>query len=177
MVLQILILSSLRKGPMHGYELKRQVQRPTFTRLGNSSLYPALRRFEQSGAVTQHVEEQEGKPSRKVYTITPAGRAEFRELIASLPPELAVNDEEFLVRVSFFGELTAAERLLVLAARASVVNAKIAQIASLMEGRGPSSGQDDWPARATDRFLRQLREERGWIEQLRVEHEGQSHDV
>jgi DNA-binding PadR family transcriptional regulator len=86
MVLEILILSSLRKGPMHGYELKRQVQRPTFTRLGNSSLYPALRRFEQSGALTQHVEEQDGKPSRKVYTITEDGLAEFHELIATLPP-------------------------------------------------------------------------------------------
>ncbi|HEY0248698.1 MAG TPA: PadR family transcriptional regulator [Gryllotalpicola sp.] len=176
MVLEILILSSLRKGPMHGYELKQQVQRPTFTRLGNSSLYPALRRFEHSGAVTQHIEEQDGKPSRKVYTITAAGRAELRELIGSLPPELAANEEEFLVRVGFFGELTAAERSRVLAARAGVVDAKIAQIIALIADREPSSAPDDWPARATDRFLRQLREERGWIEQLSVENEEQDDD-
>lgn len=176
MVLEILILSSLRKGPMHGYELKRQVQRPTFTRLGNSSLYPALRRFEHSGAVTRHIEEQDGKPSRKVYTITAAGRAQFRELIGSLSPELAANEEEFLVRVGFFGELTAAERSDVLTARASVVDAKITQVTALMADRAPSSARDDWPARATDRFLHQLREEHGWIEELRIENEGQDDD-
>lgn len=171
MVLEILLLSSLRKGPMHGYELKRQVQRPTFTPLGNSSLYPMLRRFEQSGAVTQELEKQDGRPARKVYTITDAGREEFRELIATLPPDVAANEEEFLVRVGFFGELTPAERLHILAARAAVVDAKTAQVLALMTDRERSTRHDDWPRLATGRFLHQLREEREWIAELMTEQE------
>ena len=172
MVLEILILSSLRKGPMHGYELKRQVQRPTFTRLGNSSLYPALRRFEQSGALTQHVEEQDGKPSRKVYTITEDGLAEFHELIATLPPELAVNEEEFLVRVGFFNEISRAQRLAILSARAAVLDGRIAQVVALVEDRKPADDRD-WPSRAADQFLLGLRSERSWIEELKEEQDEQ----
>jgi DNA-binding PadR family transcriptional regulator len=36
--------------------------------LHNNSLYPALRRFEEAGAVTKTAEPQEGRPSRLVYT-------------------------------------------------------------------------------------------------------------
>ncbi len=173
MVLEILLLSSLRKGPMHGYELKRQVQRPTFTRLGNSSLYPMLRRFEQDGSVTRHLEEQDGRPARGVYTITETGRAALRELIATLPADLATNEEEFLVRVGFFGELTPEERLQILAARAAVVDAKTAQIHALLTDRASSARRDDWPDRATGRFLQALREERAWIGDLMTEQEQQ----
>ena len=156
---------------MHGYELKRRVQRPTFARLGNSALYPALRRFEDAGAVTKVVEQHDGKPARKVYTITDSGRTLFRELLSSLPPDLAVNEEEFLVRVSFFSELTRVERLAILSTRATVVNAKVAQVAALMAERQPRTEGFDWPHRAIDQFLLRLRLEREWITGLMKEQE------
>src|ERR1700712_756760 len=105
MVVEIFALSILRSGPVHGYELKRRVQRPSLTPLSNNSLYPMLRRFEADGLVTKTIEEHDGRPSRKVYAITDAGRERLRSLLSSLPPELASSDEEFLVRVSFFPEI------------------------------------------------------------------------
>jgi DNA-binding PadR family transcriptional regulator len=50
------------------------VEHTTGFRLNNNSLYPALRRFEEAGAVTSTEEPQEGRPPRLVYTLTTRGR-------------------------------------------------------------------------------------------------------
>jgi DNA-binding PadR family transcriptional regulator len=105
-VIEILILGVLRNGPVHGYELKRRVQRPTLRPLSNNSLYPLLKRFEERGAVTHRSESAPGRPARKVYAITEAGHALFHELITTLTPDEAGQDEDFLLRVGFFDEMS-----------------------------------------------------------------------
>jgi DNA-binding PadR family transcriptional regulator len=166
MALEIFILSVLRTGPVHGYELKRRVQRPsTLTPLSNNSIYPALRRFERDGQVTATVEEQSGKPARRVYAITDSGRALLHELISTLPDDLASSEEEFLVRVSFFAELKPAQRLTVLAAR----GASLARSAERVEEFVSES--DDAPKRrwrnvVMDEYLSRIHREKNWIATL-----------
>ena len=92
MALDIIILSILRSGPVHGYELKRRAQRPSLADLSNNSIYPYLRRFEDAGAVTHELEAQEKRPPRKVYSITESGRRLLLDLISTLPLELAADD-------------------------------------------------------------------------------------
>ncbi|MCU1412712.1 MAG: PadR family transcriptional regulator [Microbacteriaceae bacterium] len=160
MALDLILLSVLRAAPAHGYELKRQVQRPTFARLSNNSLYPHLRRFEQLGAVTSSVEEQDGRPARRIYSITDAGRALFTDLVSALPHDLAGSDEEFLVRLSFFGEIDAPARKAILAARADVLAERIAQVQTLKD---ESVSMPQWRAIAMDHLLDQLTGEIDWI--------------
>lgn len=163
MALDILILSILRAAPVHGYELKQRVQRPTLTRLSNNSLYPYLRRFEAAGAVTSSLEQQDGKPSKRIYAITDAGRSLFSELVSTLPPDLAASDEEFLVRLSFFGEIDAAARKSILAARTEFVDARLGQVRALMAG---SAALPEWRALAMDHLIEQLERERTWLAAL-----------
>jgi DNA-binding PadR family transcriptional regulator len=164
MALDIFILSMLRAEPLHGYELKRRVQRPSLTPLSNNSLYPSLRRFEASGAVTKTVEKQEGRPARNVYAITDEGRRMLTELLSTLPPELAADDEEFLVRVGFFHELSPAQRLAILGARASVVDAQLDQVRALL---GEKRSRDDpWRDVAMTQMIERLESERRWIAEL-----------
>ncbi len=160
MALDLILLSVLRAGPTHGYELKRRVQRPTFARLSNNSLYPHLRRFEELGAVTSSVEEQDGKPARRIYAITDAGRRLFTDLVSTLPRELAGSDEEFLARLSFFGEIDAPARKAILAARAEVLSERVAQVQTLKD---ESASMPEWRAIAVDHLLDQLRGELDWI--------------
>lgn len=162
MVLDILILSALRAGAMHGYELKRRVQRPSFVALSNNSLYPTLHRFERAGAVTHTVEEQEGKPARKVYEITEGGRALFVDMISVLPVTLAGNDEEFLVRLGLFDHIRPDNRHEILAARTAALNGKTAQIIALIEGRNESTS-NGWPTLAMTHLLAVVEQERQWI--------------
>jgi len=165
MSLDIFLLSVLRTGPVHGYELKRRVQRPTLTPLSNNSLYPALRRFELTGAVTKQVEISEGRPARNMYAITDRGRGMFREMIATLPTELAGRDEEFLARVGFFAELSPAERLAILAARTTALAAQISQLESLVtQMKDPSPGA--WRTEATRHLLDRLGREGEWVAEM-----------
>ena len=165
MAVEIIILSVLRAAPVHGYELKRRVQRTTLTSLSNNSLYPILRRFEEAGAVTKSVEEQEGKPDRKVYTITDAGRALHTELISSLPAKLAASEEEFLVRVSFFHELSPSQRLAILAARAAVLDEGIAQVRALLS-ESDTSPTREWRNLSMTNLVERYERERHWITDL-----------
>lgn len=73
--LDALILSLLTRGEMHGYEISKLIRELSNDALkyGEAQLYPALRRLEEAGLVTARWELQEGKPSRRLYTITDKG--------------------------------------------------------------------------------------------------------
>jgi DNA-binding PadR family transcriptional regulator len=165
MVLEIFALSILRTGPVHGYELKRRVQRPSLTALSNNSLYPMLRRFENDGLVTKSTESQEGKPARNVYSITDAGRGRLRTLLLSLPPDLASSEEEFLVRVSFFHEIPDQNRRAIVAAREAVLAASRAQVSALLSEMEPTP-RTEWRAEVMNHVLESIDDERTWIADL-----------
>ena len=81
------------------------------------ALYPALRRFEQMGAIEREIERQQGKPDRHIYHLTALGHELLRDLLCEFPPEVARRMSEFFVRVSFFELLEPPERLAILDAR------------------------------------------------------------
>ncbi|MER6876772.1 helix-turn-helix transcriptional regulator, partial [Amycolatopsis sp. NPDC000673] len=51
--IDVLLLAKLAERPWHGYELRKQVEESSGRALSNNSLYPALRRFAEAGAVTR----------------------------------------------------------------------------------------------------------------------------
>ena len=135
------------------------------TVLSNNSLYPGLRRFEQAGAVTKRVEKNPGHPSRNVFAITDLGRELFRELISTLPVELASSSEEFLLRLGFFAELGTSERLAILAARDAALAAQVDQLSTLI-AQMTGSVAGDWRSEATEHLLDQLIRDRSWVAEL-----------
>ncbi|WP_454048780.1 PadR family transcriptional regulator [Cellulomonas sp. Marseille-Q8402] len=167
MTVEIYALSVLRHGPAHGYELKARIRRPSIAPVNNNSLYPALKRLERDGAVTRSVEQQEGRPARNVYTITDAGRGLLLDLVASLPRELAADDEEFLLRVSFFDELAVPARREVLGTRRAVVEAALAQVQGLLAAPAPGP-ERPWRRRAQEQLVDRLQQELRWLDELRV---------
>lgn len=77
------ILGLLTQQSMSGYDI-RQVLRSMGWLVGNpsfGSLYPALHALLEDGGVTVDVDARPGKPSRKIYSITDAGRQTFQEWI------------------------------------------------------------------------------------------------
>ena len=78
--LSILILKALLGGPSHGYAVARWIENVTqdVLRIEEGSLYPALRRLEDSGWVTAQWGVSENNRRAKFYTITREGRAHLR---------------------------------------------------------------------------------------------------
>lgn len=88
MSVRTLCLAILNFGDATGYEIRKlstEGKYSYFVDASFGSIYPALARLEAEGLVTVREEAQSGKPSRKVYSITEAGRAEFIRDLSQLP--------------------------------------------------------------------------------------------
>ena len=83
--IELLILKTLSWGPMHGYAIARWIQEISddALRVEEGSLYPALHRLENKGAVETKWGVSENNRQAKFYTLTPAGRRALRAEIES----------------------------------------------------------------------------------------------
>jgi len=82
--LDLLILKALSLAPMHGWGITnriKQLSRESF-RVGQGSLYPALRRHEKRGWVTSYWRTTEHNRVARYYDLTAAGRRALGDEIA-----------------------------------------------------------------------------------------------
>ena len=80
MDVRTICLGLLTRGEATGYEIKKQFEDEGFEHFAEASfgsIYPALGRLTEEGLVRVREEPQDKRPDRKVYSITPAGRASF----------------------------------------------------------------------------------------------------
>lgn len=78
------ILTCLETGHLHDYGIAARLEELGFGRVKGGSLYPALSRLEDAGAVTARWVECSGGPAHREYSITPKGRARLAQERASL---------------------------------------------------------------------------------------------
>ena len=161
---EIMILRRLRSGPAHGYELRKRVEQTTGIVLHNNSLYPALKRFEEAGAVTKAAQSQEGRPPRLVYTLTEVGHELLHDMLADLPPDQAADEAEFLARLGQFSLLNSAERTGVLAARTRAVREQLSHFIA-MRDLALDHGER-WGALVTAELIRRHEQELTWLTEL-----------
>lgn len=90
--LDALLLAVIQDGPVHGYAIVEQLRDRTdgAVALEGGTLYPALRRLEESGLVEGTWTQASGR-RRRVYTLTPAGtsalhgeRGAWRDFVRTL---------------------------------------------------------------------------------------------
>lgn len=162
--IEILILRRLRSGPAHGYELRKRVEQTTGVVLHNNSLYPALKRFEEAGAVTKTAQPQDGRPPRLVYALTEVGHELLHDMLADFPPEQAADDGEFLARLGQFSLLNSSERAGVLAARTRAVQALLAHLKTMLD-LAVEHGER-WGEVATAELIRRHTRELAWLAEL-----------
>jgi PadR family transcriptional regulator AphA len=93
--------------PRHGYELHQEFSRELgrVWELGLSKLYVQLKQLEEAGLIEAQLHPQPSRPPRKVYHLTPEGRALFLEWVRQPTPYLRHIRVEFLARLYFFHRL------------------------------------------------------------------------
>lgn len=70
------VLAILDQGDTYGYELTQQLRKKID--ISESTLYPVLRRLQQTGCLTLYDEQYHGR-NRRYYMITPGGRQQLVE--------------------------------------------------------------------------------------------------
>jgi len=88
------ILGFLMEAEATGYDLKQRFQDPVgfFYRVSDGSIYPALKKLARDGLVKLRTERR-GRRARKVYAITPRGRAHFMKMLREPAQPIFVFDE------------------------------------------------------------------------------------
>lgn len=95
---ETMVLANLMCHPCHGYELKTYLYR---LNPNNNKIYPMLRQLNQKGYVETRTQIQEGRPNRKIYSITEEGKTHFQQLLRDFDFAKAQNADEFNLRVAF----------------------------------------------------------------------------
>jgi PadR family transcriptional regulator PadR len=77
--IDLLVLKTLARGPLHGYGIATTIQRISSDalRVEEGSLYPALHRIEQEGWIRSEWGLSEKNRRAKFYSITAAGRRQL----------------------------------------------------------------------------------------------------
>ena len=104
-------LGMLTDGPASGYDLKKCFESSFahFFPAGYGSIYPALAALAADGLVTCEHFPQEGKPDRKVYSITDAGTGQLLRALEYPNPSHKVRSE--FLAMMWFAHLMTAEQI------------------------------------------------------------------
>jgi len=164
MYFDILMLRVLADSERHGYEIKKQVERILGGRsINNNVLYPALRRFEDQGAIQRVAAQADpGRPPRNVYRLTDTGHDLLQSMIRDADPALLADDNEFQTRVAFFADLEAEDRLRILRVRRQIIEDHLAHLAALR----PDTEEFPWGLRVMDFTVERFRQELRWLDDL-----------
>jgi PadR family transcriptional regulator, regulatory protein AphA len=137
MDVKTLCLGVLTEGDKSGYDIKRCFEEAFshFFVAGFGSIYPALAELSRAGLVTCENVEQEGRPDKKVYSLTPRGKRLLIDQLESTPPRHKVRSE-FLV-LMYFAHLLPPPRL------AAIMDERIAQWEAALTNIEACTAADD----------------------------------
>ena len=106
MDVKTMCLGVLSLGDATGYEIRKQFEDGPFAffhAAGYGSIYPALGRLDADGLVSCTEMAQDGRPDKKVYSITEAGSDAFRKALHKVPTEDKIRSEALFML--FFADL------------------------------------------------------------------------
>jgi len=100
MDVKTLCLGALTLGDASGYEIKKLFENGPFAyfyRAGFGSIYPALGALHKEGKVSVRAEEQQGRPDKKVYSLTDAGRKALAGKLKKMPDPDRIRSEAMVM--------------------------------------------------------------------------------
>lgn len=136
MNVRTLCLAILNMEESTGYEIRKLSTEGHFSYFVDASfgsIYPALTKLESEGLVTSREETQTGKPSKKVYSITLAGRQEFLVALGN-PIQKDIFKSEFLLVTMYAQYITREELSTALDSQIAYLETDLAVIDDAIEG-------------------------------------------
>ncbi len=139
------VLGLLTQGEASGYDLIKRAQQCIayfFWSPSRSQIYAELGRLEAGGYVTERAVEQERRPDKRVYAITPTGEATLHTWL--IDPQTAGSHTILLLKI-FLGQLIPRDQLIAQIRWAQAqAQATLAEYQRL-EAEHPSKADDFYP--------------------------------
>jgi PadR family transcriptional regulator AphA len=97
------LLGLLRKRPMSGYDLRKEVEKSVayFWAPAKTQIYATLPKLVQSGYASEEKVVQETRPDKRIYAITDEGREALREWIEDAPLDAGQGRNLILLKIYF----------------------------------------------------------------------------
>ena len=172
MSLRNALLGVLSLREMSGYDIKRNFDRAVHFvwNAADSQIYRELRRMEEEGLISSRLINQDGKPNKRVYQLTPQGAELLDDWLVS-PVEPPYGKEAFLMRMFFMGRVDSEQAARVLRERRGELESLLAVGAERHErfadlGRTEHPEMLWWQVRLIEGMQRMHTAQLEWIEGL-----------
>jgi DNA-binding PadR family transcriptional regulator len=170
--LELAVLGLLHENPMHGYELRKQLNITLgWGRvLSYGSLYPALKKMLKAGWITEHVTAPEAgvgvsRRQRIVYELTPAGDERFAKVMSEAGPS-TWEDDNFDVRFAFFGRTDREIRLRILEGRRTRLEERLARFQHELSASQEAQTHNSYAVELQRHGLESVQREVRWLSDL-----------
>ena len=175
------VLGLLCENPLYGYTIEKIIDERGmrhWTDIGFSSIYYVLKRLESRNLISSSCEQQEDKPSRKVYTITDEGKRHMREKVRSLLSSHTRVVSPFDIGVVHISLLPGDEAIPCLEKRIQVLERTIEHV-QVLRMQHEKGKKPYYVLALFDRALAHLHAERTWVAKFIAEvnrHDGTFRD-
>jgi len=168
--LVLLGILSYSKKPMHGYEIKKQLEEwavGEYSRISYGSIYYNLERMEKEGLVTSKSVKNSRRPERRLYSITEKGKKELLKLLRKNYFEIERPYYSFDIGVCMMPLMQREEVLKALNKRIRMAKEHIDE---LREEKAQLEGKVPFFVLAVfDHYVYHLEAEKKWLENLKKE--------
>jgi PadR family transcriptional regulator, regulatory protein AphA len=144
MNIRTLCLGILSFTEASGYEIKKEIEEGMFSHFIDASfgsIYPALSQLNAEGLVTVRAEEQTGRPDKKVYSVTEAGRTALAKELLVVPARDKYKSE-FLFEMLFKGMLPEAHVRLAIEKQLHDLQEELARMAECRASGQSNAGSE-----------------------------------
>jgi DNA-binding PadR family transcriptional regulator len=136
---RVLVLGVLLQQPMHGYEVRRELESwdaEQWANIAYGSIYFSLNKMADEGLVqVVSTDERGSRPARTVFAITDSGRREFDRLLRELWWGYKPTIDSFQVALTFMDRLPREELLAALRARATRLRGWLEAVPFMTQGK------------------------------------------
>lgn len=168
-VTRVLVLGVLLKQPMHGYEVRRELESwnaEQWANIAYGSIYFSLAKMAEEHLVeVVSTDDRGNRPARTVYGITPHGRQEFERQLRELWWEYRPAIDPFRVALSFMNCLPSDEVLAALRHRASGLHSALEAFPYAIEGRLRNPSEPRHLAEVLRLAAAHIKTQLSWVEE------------
>lgn len=159
-MLDLAVLGLLRRGPRHGYDLRRQLTELGFVKVSFGALYPALRRLERKG----WIEPLRPTSRRKAYRLTETGEVALDGLLLDESDELE-EDRRFAMRLAFFEFVDPDRRVALLRRRRTHLITRLSEARQTLR-RATTTSTDPYTLALVRRNVQTVEGDIAWLDEL-----------